>query len=220
MRVVSVVNQKGGTGKTTMAVNLAAIFSQHARVLLVDVDPQKSATFWATVAEEAGDGGGLSFDVVSETDPDVLKDMRKVDEYDTIVVDTPGNLVEVDVLKSVANASDFVVMPTEPAPLSMPPLINTYRTVVEPAGVDYRVVITKVDSRSLTDAADTQELLRGSGLLVCKSYVRSYKVHERAPLAGQAATTYESTRHAIKAAGDFKDVANELLSIWANGTRS
>ena len=46
--------------------------------------------------------------------------------------------------------------------------------------------------------------------------MRSYKVHERAPLTGQVVTTYDKTRAAEKAGADYKDVARELLSIWAN----
>jgi hypothetical protein len=46
--------------------------------------------------------------------------------------------------------------------------------------------------------------------------VRSYKVHERAPLYGHVVTTYDATRAAEKAGSDYKDVARELYSIWAN----
>lgn len=215
MRVVSVINQKGGAGKSTTVMNLAAVVAEHSRVLVVDVDPQMSVTSWATTAEELPEDRKLPFDVVAETDVKVLAQLRGAD-YDTIFVDTPGNLENMTVLKAVVANYDFVILPTEPTALAMLPLVNTYRSIVEPGGVDYRVVITKVDSRSLVDATDAQEELRGAGLMVCKSFVRSYKVHERAPLTGQVVTTYDKTRAAEKAGGDYKDVSRELLSIWAN----
>ena len=152
---------------------------------------------------------------MAETDVEVIAQLRGAD-YDTIFVDTPGNLENMAVLKAVVANSDFVILPTEPTALAMLPLVNTFKSIVEPGGVDYRVVITKVDSRSLVDATDAQDELRGAGLRVCKSYVRSYKVHERAPITGQVVTTYDKTRAAEKAGADYKDVARELLSIWAN----
>lgn len=54
MRTIAIVNQKGGTGKTTTAVNLAACLAENgARVLLVDLDPQANATSWYAIQHES-----------------------------------------------------------------------------------------------------------------------------------------------------------------------
>lgn len=215
MRVVAVINQKGGAGKTTTVMNLGAVAAEHSKVLVVDVDPQQSVSTWATTAERLPEDRALPFDVVSETDPEVLKQIRNTD-YDTVFVDTPGSLENASVLQTIVENSDFIIMPTEPAALAMLPLMRTYQSIVEPGGVDYRVVVTQVDSRSLVDATEAQDMLRGAGLKVCKSFIRSYKVHERAPIFGHVVTTYDVTRSTEKAAADYKDVARELFSIWAN----
>ncbi len=63
MRTVAVTNQKGGSGKTTTAVNVAAALAEAGeRVLLIDLDSQASASVWCGIAPEAGPNRGL-FDV-------------------------------------------------------------------------------------------------------------------------------------------------------------
>ena len=57
-KILAVVNGKGGVGKTTTAINLAAILAENHEVLLVDADPQGSATWWVERSEE-----GMAFDL-------------------------------------------------------------------------------------------------------------------------------------------------------------
>ena len=72
MRTIAIVNQKGGTGKTTTAVNLAAALAEHGRkTLVIDFDPQYSATSWFAVENP---GGGL-YDLLAEPETVALKDL-------------------------------------------------------------------------------------------------------------------------------------------------
>jgi chromosome partitioning protein len=213
LRVVPVLNQKGGASKSTTVMNLAAIASQHSRVLVADIDPQKTASEWADLAERSGNS--LPFEVVTEDNPDVLGQLRKA-PYDMIFVDTPGNIDNMALLKAVMEHADFAVLPTEPASLALNPLMNTFKALVAPMGVDYRVVISRADSRAPGDVDDARAALEAAGLKVAKTHIRSYKDHERAPAYGAVVGRYERTRSTDKAEAEFRNLSLELVSVWAN----
>ena len=67
MRTIAISNYKGGVGKTTTAVNLAAIYaSQGKRVLLIDLDPQASATDYYGLYDKARSEGRTSVELLYE----------------------------------------------------------------------------------------------------------------------------------------------------------
>ena len=213
MRVVSVMNQKGGAGKTTTAMNVAAAAAESSDVLLVDVDPQGSAAWWAGRA-----GDDLPFDFAPESNIANLAKLREL-PYDLIIVDTPGSLEKTGVLKEVVKQSDFVILPSEPEALSFQPLLQTVETVIRPSGVDFRVLLNKLDPRVPGDEIDAQKLIDGLGLPRFRTGIHSYKVHTTAPLSGTVVTQYRPTRASFKAINDYRKVTVELFAIWANSPR-
>lgn len=214
-RIVSLINQKGGPGKTTTAMNCAAVAAEAgSRVALADIDPQGSADFWAQRAEE----NGLPFVVLTSSDPRELAQMRLL-PYDTIFVDTPGSLEATEMLSVVVEQSDFIIVPTEPSALSLAAAFNTLYSLVLPSGKPYRVLLNKVDPRSPGDVEDANSMLDQAGIAHFNSFIRSYKVHSLGPLEGRVVTTYIPSRIGERATGDLRAVNAELLTIWANGAQ-
>ncbi|WP_212716294.1 MULTISPECIES: ParA family protein [unclassified Synechocystis] len=203
-KILAVVNGKGGVGKTTTAVNLAAILAEKRSVLLVDADPQGSASWWV---ERSGDKMG--FHLSQENNPQALKDLPLVGDYQIIVVDTPPALRS-EALRTVIGLADYLVLPTPPAPMDLTALIDTVKTAVNPLMVAHRVLLTKVDSRSLNETLEAQNTLLELGIPAYHAFVRSYKAHERSVLDGMAITQWKG-KHAKEAQSDYRRVADELL---------
>lgn len=204
-KILAIANGKGGVGKTTSAINLAALLSNTYKTLLVDADPQASASWWV-------DRGEMPFDLSQETDPQLLKQLKKVKDYELVVVDTPPALRS-DALKAVVGAADYLILPTQPAPMDLSALIETVRSAIATAKVNHRVLLTKVDPRSINEALEAQQSLMDAGIPTFNSFIRAYKVHERAPLEGLSIVQMKGKNAGI-AASDYRKVTDELQREW------
>lgn len=206
-RIIAILNGKGGVGKTTTAVNLAATFAQEKKVLLVDADVQGSASWWYGRSQN-----GMGFDLSQETNPKLLTHLRKITGYDLVVVDTPPALHS-EALTAVVATADYLVLPTPCAPMDLAVLIETVREAVIPVGTPHRVLLTKVDTRSLAEVLEAQNTLLQLGIPACKAFIRAYKAHERAALEGVAIAQWRGN-NAREAELDYRRVADEIKQDW------
>lgn len=107
--VIAFLNQKGGVGKTTLATNAAAWFaSQGLKVLLIDADPQGTASMWASIREEP------AFQTVALARDNMAKEiLGMATDYDHVVIDGPPRAETLS--RAVIAASDLVIVPIEPS---------------------------------------------------------------------------------------------------------
>ena len=109
MHVIAVLNQKGGSGKTTIATHLArALQLDGADVLLVDSDPQGSARDWAAVREDQ------PVPVVGIDRPTIDRDLKSIAKKDFVVID--GAPQAADLAVSAIKAATFILIPVQPSP--------------------------------------------------------------------------------------------------------
>ena len=110
--IISVLNQKGGVGKTTLAVHIAtALAHRGQRVLLVDADPQGSALDWSASRE----GTAPLFPVIGLPKNTLHRDLPSIAaDYTAVVIDGPPRVN--DLARSAILASDVVLVPVQPSP--------------------------------------------------------------------------------------------------------
>jgi chromosome partitioning protein len=131
MRVISFVTQKGGAGKTTLAVNCAVAAEQAGlKTLILDLDPQGSAEAWYQDREAETP---RLVAIGSWKLPEAMA-MAKSGRYDLVVIDTPGR--DEPSVTAAVRAADFVVIPCRPTPVDMkatPPTVATVKRLEKPA---------------------------------------------------------------------------------------
>jgi chromosome partitioning protein len=196
MRIITVTGFKGGVGKSTTAIHLAAYFSQHGRTLLVDGDPNHTAVAWAN-------RGQLPFEVVSEH-----QSMKAVAGKDWVVFDTPARPNSEDMAELIKGC-DFVVLPTSPDIVSILPMMDTIKALGK---ATYRTLITIVPPKPSKDGEAAQAELAGAGYPVFDSMIRRSVAFTKAAVSGVTVRDLPDPRLAA-AWEDYEALGNEIRGM-------
>jgi len=198
MAVVSVVSYKGGVGKTTTAVHLAALLSARGAVALVDGDPNHSSALWAGRGE-------LPFEVVT------FEKMLRARGFDHIVVDSAAR-PNGDELKDLAESSDVMVIPSNPEGMSIDALSQTCKTLEGLGEIPYRALLTMVPPAPSREGSDARAFLEQSGVPLFAGQVRQSAAFRTASTSGVLVYQVRSSS-AKNCWMDYEGVGRELWTL-------
>lgn len=194
-KIITLAHQKGGVGKSTLAINLALIFQDQLSVALVDTDLQGSLYH---LREDFPD--------LTIVGSDQLRDIQQL-AFDLIIVDTPPYLS--NRLPELFRHSDFILVPTKAGFFDVMAIRSTLALIRE-ARAKAGIVLNMVKPRyGLTN--DVSELLENLGLPLLKS-----RIHDRVSIARSAITGGILKSGDPKAKAELMALAEEIVEITAN----
>ncbi|MCB4824568.1 nucleotide-binding protein [Roseicella aerolata] len=201
MQTLAMIAQKGGTGKTTLALSLAvAAEAEGLTVLVVDLDPQASACRW-------GDRRTAGNPAVIDAQPARLAAaLAKAAQagVDLAIVDTPARVEQA--AAEAAKVADLVLIPCKPSILDLETLRTTAELVQGRAKRSPLVVLNAVPAQG-TRHEQAAEAIAAMGLTVCPVHIGQRVAFEYAAQAGQSVTEYEPDG---RAASDVRHLYNAI----------
>jgi chromosome partitioning protein len=193
-----VISQKGGNGKTTLAIHLATLAAESHKVLLMDLDPQGSAIEWASRR------GDKPPDITPGHPASLGKEIERAGEdgYTFAVIDTAPHADHAAL--QAARAADLVVIPCRPATFDIAAISATL-DLCKLANKQATVVINSAPIRSRV-VDEAIEAVREKGGVVCPVIIRQRVAFQHCLIDGRTAGEFEPGGAA----------ANEIAELLAN----
>ena len=205
---ISLAGLKGGIGKTTSAIHVAAYLQSTGSTLLIDSDKNESALVWARP-------GKLPFPVCS------LEGATKyIRQAEHVVIDTQARPDPQD-LEGIASGCDLLILPTTPKALDLDALLRTAQ-ILDDMGAKYCVLLTMIPpprrrpgSSNLEPTLkekQTRQLLEEAKIPLFATSIYNYTAFERAPLMGITVELYPD-KYSLMAWNCYVQLGKEI-SQW------
>ncbi|ELO4363300.1 ParA family protein [Escherichia coli] len=204
MKVISFINPKGGSGKTTSVINVATCIARTGvSVAVVDTDPQMSLANWNS-------GGKAEFDVfTAESEKDVYRVRKDLSTYGYVIIDGAGSL---SVITSAAvMVSDLVIIPVSPSPLDFSAsgsVVDVLEAQAFSRPVEARFLITrKVNNASMLDLLKSS--IESTGIARFRTAIGNRQTYVKTLVDGD--TVFASKDSAAK--GEIEVLTKEIIEL-------
>ncbi len=205
--VTAVINQKGGAGKTTLAMNLAAGLARRAETVVIDLDPQASSLQWSSQ-------GSAPFpapvkQIVGRWDARTLHQNYRA--YRHMVLDCPPSLDSHASLQAL-RACDVALIPVLPSPVDLWASLRLPQEIEEARrdnpGLRAFLVLNQLEPKSALSAA-MHEALAEFGIPVLDAGIRRRAAYRGAALEGLS--VYQMGSRGAQAAAEIEAIINEVI---------
>jgi len=197
MKSIALLNQKGGSGKTTIAVHVAVAAEEHERVVVIDTDPQQSASAWSRARSQPS-----PFVVTADvSDLRPVIDAASQDGMTLAVVDSAPHAAPPAAM--IARAVDLVVIPVRPSAFDIAAAERAV-DLVKAAGVAGVFVLSACPARA-PEINETRQVLAEYELPIAPVDIIDRRAYARAVATGQSVTEFD---------GESKAAA-EIRALWS-----
>lgn len=205
MPVIAVVGNKGGVGKTTLSVNLAAGLAKRAPTAVIDADPQGSSLQWRAIA---GDRGTLP---VYAAQADLGEQARELgQQYKVLILDCPPS-VHAPQTNAALSVANLAMIPVQPSPMDLWATVHIEQAVADARGVNPGLkavmVINQLEVRT-TLSRLVRDALAEIDFPVAKTALRRRAVFRNAALEGK--TVFEMGSVGADAAAELQQLIQEI----------
>ena len=201
MRSVAFLSQKGGSGKTTLAVHVAVAAGEaKEQVVLIDTDPQASAADWGSARKRAGIEGFPTVEKASAaTLAHTIARARQERATLAIIDMAPHATAGADI---IAASADFLLIPCRASAFDLR-AITASVNVAKAAGKPAAFILNACDSR-VPEVAEARNVLVRHGLQVAPIDIGQRVSFSRAVASGQSVTEFDAQGKAAK----------EIVALW------
>jgi chromosome partitioning protein len=208
MQVWAVVSQKGGSGKTTLALHLAAAAAAQGKtVLVLDLDPQRSAGKWAKVRESGRRNPEEKLAIVAGEAEKlaIMLEVAKLNGAGLVLIDTSPRMEAAAV--SAAKQANLIIVPARPTVLDVPAALATIEMLELAGRKDSSVaVLNAVPARS-AEGSEAAAIFQEAGVTVCPHFLGERLEYQRSLTQGLGIVEFAPTG---KAASELRAVYDWL----------